>query len=166
MLDDNIEGNFNVETGSWNFPSLTKFKPKDMMDPQLIKYTNKRIITALEDFTGVKLKPSAYNNNTLRMCECSMGYSQETEYTLKLHSTLYTRIGPVRCSVFNLPCHNGTCELKFEEVAEEQGICFGSKVTCAGDEIGWDFIQDVVTKGTSFKAYCEDMTRKYKPTTL
>ena len=47
LLDDNIEGNFDVETGLWNFPSLTKFKPKDMMDPQLIKYTNKRIITAL-----------------------------------------------------------------------------------------------------------------------
>ena len=90
------------------------------------------------------------------------GYSQETEYTLKGHSTLYTRMGPVRCSVFNLPCHNGTCELKFEEVAEEQGICFSSKVTCVGDEIGWDFVQDVVTKRTSFKAYCEDMTRKYQ----
>ena len=49
-------------------------------------------------------------------------------------------MGPVRCSVFNLPCHNGTCELKFEEVAEEQGIFFSSKVTCAGDEIGWDFV--------------------------
>ena len=71
-------------------------------------------------------------------------------------------MGPVRCSVFNLPCHNGTCELKFEEVAEEQEICFSSKITCAGDKIGLDFVQDVVTKRTSFKAYCEDMTGKYQ----
>ena len=95
LLDDNIEGNFDVETGLWNFPSLTKFKPKDMMDPQLIKYTKKRIITALEENGRVELNPDAYKNNTLRMCDCSVGYSQETEYTLKGHSTLYTRIGPV-----------------------------------------------------------------------
>ena len=162
LLDDNIEGNFDVETGLWNFPSLTKFKPKDMMDPQLIKYTKKRIITALENYSGVELKPDAYKNNTLRMCDCGMGYSQETEYTLKEHSTLYNRMGPVRCSVFNLPCHNGTCELNFEEVAEEQGIFIISKVTCVGGEIGWDFVQDVVTKRKSFKAYCEDMIRKYQ----
>ena len=73
LLDDNIEGNFDVETGLWNFPSLTKFKPKDMMDPQLIKYTKKRIITALEENSGVELKPDAYKNNTLRMCDCGAG---------------------------------------------------------------------------------------------
>ena len=162
LLDDNIEGNFDVQTGLWDFHSLTKFKPKDMMDPQLIKYTKKRIITTLEENSCVQLKPNPYNNKTLRMCDCGAGYSPETEYTLKWHSTLYTRMGPVRCSVFNLPCQNGTCELKFEEVAEEQGIYFAFKVTCAGDEIGWDFVQDVVTKRTSFKAFCEDMTRKYK----
>ena len=133
-----------------------------MMDPQLIKYTKKRIIIAFEEDCEVELKPDAYENNTLRMCDCGAGYSPETEYKLKGNSTLYTRMGPVRYSVFNLPCCNGTCKLQFEEVAEEQGICFSSKVTCAGDEIGWDFVQDVVTKRTSFKAYCEDMTRKYQ----
>ena len=39
---------------------------------------------------------------------------------------------------------------------------FNSKVTRAGSEIGWDFVQDVVSKKTSFKAYCDDMTRKYQ----
>ena len=48
--------------------------------------------------------------------------------------------------------------MKFEEVAEQNGICFTLKVTCAGDKIGWDFVQDVITKRTSFKAYCDDMT--------
>ena len=163
LLDDNNGGNFYVETGLWNFPSFTKFKPKDIMHPQLIQYTKKRIITELEEeHAGIELKPDAYKNNTLRMCDCSAGYSLETEYTPKGHSTLYTRMGPVRCSVFNLSCHNRTCDLKFEEVAEEQGICFISKGICVGDEIGWDFVQDVGTKRTSFKAYCEDMTRKYQ----
>ena len=68
----------------------------------------------------------------------------------------------MHCAYFNLPCVNGNCQLEFQEVAEEQEICFCSKVTCAGDEIGWELVQDVVSKRTSFKAYCEDMTRKYQ----
>ena len=90
-----------------------------MMDPQLTKYTRTRIIAALEGNSCLELKPNPYNNKTLRMCDCGAGYSPETDYILKWHSTLYTRIGPVRCSIFNLPCHNGTCKLKFEEVVEQ-----------------------------------------------
>ena len=36
--EDN-EGNFDIETGLWTFPALTTFKPKEMMDPQLIQHT-------------------------------------------------------------------------------------------------------------------------------
>ena len=117
---------------------------------------------SLQENGCVELKQHGHKNNALRMCECGAGYAQETEYTLKGHSTLYTRMGPVHCSLFNLTCHNRICELTFEEVAEEEGMCFSTKVTCADDEIGWDFVQDVVTKRTSFKAYCDDMTRKYQ----
>ena len=158
LLYDNIQGNFDVQNGLWNFHSLTQFKPKDMMDPELIKHTKTRIITVLEENSCVQLKPNPYNNKTLKMCDCGAGYSPDTEYIPKWHSMLYMRISPVKCEFFNLPCHNGICELKFEDVAEQQGICFTLKVTCAGDEIGWDFVQDVITKRTSFKAYCDDMT--------
>ena len=138
------------------------FKPKEMMDPQLIQHTNTCLKKAIEDST-IELKPNPFDhNNMLKNCDCGVGYSNNTDYTLKGHSTLYTRIGPVCCAYFNLPCVNGNCQFEFHEVAEEQGICFSSKVTCAGDEIGWDFVQDVVSKRTSFKAYCDDMTRKYQ----
>ena len=36
--EDN-EGNLDIETGLWTFPALTTFKPKEMMDPQLIHHT-------------------------------------------------------------------------------------------------------------------------------
>ena len=152
LLDHNIEGNFDVETGLWNFPSLTKFKPKDMMGPQLIKYTKKRIITTLEEDCGVELKPDAYKNNTLRMCDCGAGYSLETDYTLKRHSTLYTRMGHVRCSFSTCYC-NGTCELKFEEVAEEQGIFFSFKslvwvMKLAGTLSGMFLLKEHLSKHT------------------
>ena len=110
-------------------------------------------MTAFEENGCVELKPHAHKNNALRICECSACYLQETNYTLKRHSTLYTRMGPVRCSLFNLAYHNGSCKLKFEGVAKEERICFSSKVTCASDEIGGGFVQDVVTIRTSFKAY-------------
>ena len=159
--EDN-EGNFDIETGLWTFPALTTFKPKEMMDPQLIQHTKTCPMKAIEDST-IELKPNPFDhNNMLKNCDCGVGYSNNTDYTLKDHCTLYTRIGPVCCAYFNLPCVNGNCQLEFHEVTEEQGICFSSKVTCAGDEIGWDFVQDVVSKRTSFKAYCDDMTRKYQ----
>ena len=39
-------------------------------------------------------------------------------------------------------------------------------MTCAGDEIGWDFISMVKTTGTSFTAFCSEMTRQYRTTTI
>ena len=82
LLDDNIEGNFDVQTGLWSSHSLTQFKLRDMMDPQLIKYTRTRIIAALEENSCVEWKPNPCNNKTLRMCHCGAGYSPETDYTL------------------------------------------------------------------------------------
>ena len=34
-------------------------------------------------------------------------------------------------------------------------------MTCAGDEIGWDFVQSVLRFKTSFSGYCAEMTRRY-----
>ena len=142
---EDTEGNFDIETGLWTFPSLTTFKPKEMMDPQLIQNTRTCLMKAIQDST-IELKPNPFDqNNTLKNCDCGVGYSNNTDYTLKGHSTLYTRIGPVHCAYFNLPCLNVDCELQFQEVAEEQGICFSSKVTCAGDEIGWGLLSRMLS---------------------
>ena len=35
-------------------------------------------------------------------------------------------------------------------------------MTCAGDEIGWDFVSLVKSYKFSFTAFCDEMTRKYK----
>ena len=43
---------------------------------------------------------------------------------------------------------------------------FLSKTTCAGDEIDWDFISMVKTTGTSFTAFCNEQTRRYKTTNV
>ena len=39
-------------------------------------------------------------------------------------------------------------------------------MTCAGDEIGWDFVSLVKSSKLSFTAFCDEMTRKYKTTNI
>ena len=41
---------------------------------------------------------------------------------------------------------------------------FYTNTTCAGDEIGWDFINAVKTSKISFTGFCNQMTRVYKTT--
>ena len=53
------------------------------------------------------------------------------------------------------------CELSFHTLAETTGIFFSTGMTCAGDEIGWDFVSSVLKFKTSFSGYCSEMTRKY-----
>ena len=56
------------------------------------------------------------------------------------------------------------CSLEY--TGEDKSIFFLSKTTCAGDEIGWDFISMVKTTRTSFTAFCNEQTRRYKTTNV
>ena len=49
-----------------------------------------------------------------------------------------------------------------EYSGEQDSIFFLSNYTCAGDEIGWDFVSMVKTSKISFTAFCNEMTRKYQ----
>ena len=45
---------------------------------------------AIQEST-IELKPNPFGqNNTLKNCNCGGGYSNNTDYTLQGHSTLYT----------------------------------------------------------------------------
>ena len=58
-------------------------------------------------------------------------------------------------------CVSNNCSLTYE--GTEDSIHFLSKSTCAGDEIGWDFVSLVKSSKISFTAFCADMTRKLRP---
>lgn len=45
-------------------------------------------------------------------------------------------------------------------------IHFWTKETCAGDEVGWDFIRRVSISKMTFSAFCQDMTAVYRSTFL
>lgn len=155
-------GNFNKETGLWDFKAISQHIPKKMMDVSLVNSTMLRNQASIRPDGAVNLKPTpTTSDGTPRQCECGQGYSESCEYVLSTTATLYTRIGAIPCHAYNLKCEGGTCEINFGEVAAEQGIFFYSNFTCAGDEVGWDFVSLVMKTKTSFTAYCTDMSRKY-----
>ena len=61
-------------------------------------------------------------------------------------------------------CNNNTCQKSFFDISQGMGLFFYTKATCAGDEIGWDFINAVKTSKISFTGFCSQMTRIYRTT--
>ena len=49
---------------------------------------------------------------------------------------------------------------------EQNTSHFLSNYTCAGDEIGWDFVSMVKSSKMSFTSFCNEMTRKHKTSNI
>ena len=158
--------NFNMDTGLWEFPALSKHKPYlDFNNPSLIEHTQQRndFISA-QSFrrnTGLYSHMGLVTSVEGRMCQCGAGFDGVNP-KLEGTATLYTRMGPLELRYYDHICRNGRCQIGFEEAAQEKGIFFWSSQTAAGDEIGWDFINQVMKTKISFTAFCDEMTRKYQ----
>ena len=117
---------------------------------------------AMSDGCTMQLKPKQRDDEgNFKMCDCGAGYSDEVEPIHLGTATLYTRVGGIPCKYYKLMCKNGKCEINFHQLAESIGLFFSTGMTCAGDEIGWDFVQSVLKFKTSFIGYCTEMTRRY-----
>ena len=68
------------------------------------------------------------------------------------------------CDVYSRMCLGNSCCLEYS--GQDNSIFFLSKMTCAGDEIGWDFISMVKLSRMSFTGFCNEMTRRYKTTNI
>ena len=157
-------GNFEKETGLWDFEGVTKHKPLEMFHPELVIATEKRndLVSSktINRLTGKCMKMEL-KADVSQQCECGAGY-EENGYKKQGNATLYTRMGPVECAYYNLECKAGRCTVHFTEQAKKEAIFFSSHMTCCGDEIGWDFISLVKTSKISFRGFCTEMTRRYK----
>ena len=103
-IGNNVTGNFDVNTGLWNFKALTTHKPKRMMDPKLILATQHRNIfigqNPVVNKTGLygvyHLKPSGKDaEGKSEICACGYEYkaeegNYETDYVLQGSGILYT----------------------------------------------------------------------------
>ena len=164
------DGNFNVETGLWEYQAVSTHKPKRMMDTDLIAATEVRDKFAtsgkIEENSGLRvynLKPRLRNKyGNIRICKCGKEYNGDTGYKVAQETILYTRIAPLKCICHNLTCCNDKCEISFQEAAEEKGIFFYTTKTAVGDEVGWDFVRAVQNMRTSFRGYCREMSTRYE----
>ena len=172
-IQRDVKGHFNIQTGLWEYTSLSTHKPKDMMDPTLVHSTQKRndFINSnnLDNNTRLygtfELKASTIDATGLQVqCECGSQYSDNI--ILKATSTLYTRTVPVLSKAYNILCDSGNCQLPYSHAAEDKCIFFSILHTYAGDEIGWDFIQNVLKSKVSFSGFCAELTRKYQTTNV
>ena len=166
--DDNvhteINDNFNIQTGLWEYPAILQHKPLDMMGPHLVNETGKHneyaISSKLNADTGLygvyDLMASTMNDDgTDKKCLCGITYHKQG--ILKEKGTLYTRNGPVQIKYYDIFCQRGLCTIPFTAAAKEKGVFIFTHASSAGDEIGWDFIHSVLRTKCSFTAYCNEM---------
>ena len=172
-IESQVSGKFNIETGLWDYPALSKHKPKEMMDPQLVNSTLEcnEIISSrkLNTSTGLYClficKPSKCNEDgSPKACMCGHTYVEGSTPVQK--RTLYTRLGPVEVEYHETLCSTGECKLPFTLGAEEKLIFMKTSFTAAGDEIGWDFVEAVHKTRCSFSSFCNEMTRRYQTTNI
>ena len=171
-----VSGHFNMDTGLWEYKSLSQHKPKEMYDPLLVNNTQQRndFIRSgnLDSTTGLYshfiLSPKHVDSRLRdKICQCGIPFSNEDQYKIEQGAgTLFTRNGPVAVKYYNLQCTQKVCQIDYRIAAQEQNIHLFTKNTCAGDEIGWDFVQQVMRTKCSFSAFCNEMTRKYQTTNI
>ena len=128
-IAQNIPGHFNVNTGLWEYESLSKHTPKDMTDPQNVNCTMQRndfvMSPNLDPNTGLHstyhLKPSVLGaNGSPIQCNCGSQYSHAAgNADEKFSSTLYTCTGSVHMKCYNMHCDRGICEIEYSEAAKE-----------------------------------------------
>ena len=70
------------------------------------------------------------------------------------------------CDVYLVDCLalNPVCRLEY--TGEQACLHFWTPETCAGDEIGWDFVWRIKRSRISFTAFCNEMTDIYRSNSL
>ncbi|XP_053384247.1 uncharacterized protein LOC128550109 isoform X2 [Mercenaria mercenaria] len=181
VLDANFKGNFDVNTGLWNFECRSDHPPSKR-DSELLQSNlicrdgwNDRTLTRLDDgcLKGPILCPDIPENT----CECGSGWlkrEDDDEYSeLGLTEiekspksrilTIYTQLAPVKCEVHTRVCYNkeSPCKIMWNE-GELDSLHVLSRETAAGDEIGWEFVSMVMNSGCTFASFCKYKTENYK----
>ena len=68
---------------------------------------------------------------------------------------------PVKATFFSRRCRSGNCKVTCK--ASDFGIFFFTKQTCIVDDIGYLFLDDLLSSDpTTFKCFCEEKTRLYQ----
>ncbi|XP_057307007.1 uncharacterized protein LOC130645141 [Hydractinia symbiolongicarpus] len=97
-------------------------------------------------------------------CPCEAGwFSDEFPQGIigkSTESKLYLDRKVVKCNVFMRLCLQNCCERKWD--GWNESIFRLSSATCAGYEIGWDFVDAVKTSGQTFSGFVTVMNNSYR----
>ena len=135
-------------------------------DKQLHFYTweHIRYIVNYDPNAYIDIRQQVKNpDGTPRKCDCGSIYTENSHFE-EGTASLYTRVGLAHLRYYGITCNNNTCQKSFFDISQGMGLFFYTKATCAGDEIGWDFINAVKTSKISFTGFCSQMTRIYQTT--
>ena len=172
-IHPNLSGNFNIESGLWEYPALSQQKPRKIMKPEFVNFTlernemiaSKKLNSSTGLYSSYICKPSpVQEDGSAKTCNCGNVYI--TDSALIEKGTLYTRMAPVEIEYHHTVCSAEQCSIHFTKGAEEKSIFLKTSLTAAGDEIGWDFVKCVRKTRCSFTAFCNEMTRRYQTTNI
>ncbi|XP_064627662.1 uncharacterized protein LOC135487619 isoform X2 [Lineus longissimus] len=166
--------NFNKITGKWDFGGYSVHKPS-VEEKDINAIRNTRARTAVHDgserfhrntttgcFEGLDLIPEIPD----RRCKCGSAYT-DTDHpnglppTEHFTCTLYMRQSPIRAKVFFRECLQ-RCEERVLYSGASDNVFLWSKQVAACDEVGWDFLNRILSSKISFSSFCDDMSRIYQ----
>ena len=161
--------NFDPETGLWTFPCKSKHIPRNQNDIELQKNVrirdNWNYMNLSKTDEGYLKGENLIPNIPVDNCSCKVGWHDEDrpEGIIKRSRTLviYTSNAPVKCDVYNRFCLSSTCSQPWDE---GKNLCIHvlSNETAAGDEIGWEYINSVLSGSITFSSFCRKKSKDYK----
>ena len=166
MIDNELVSNFNECTGLWSYKSESTHKSMFSDDKQLHFYTRERIryIVNYDPNAYIDIRQQVKNpDGTPRKCDCGSIYTKNSHFE-EGTASLYMHVGLAHLQYYGITCNNNTCQKSFFDILQGMGLFFYTKATCAGDEIGWDFINAVKTSKISLTGFCSQMIRIYQTT--
>ena len=129
-VNNYLQSTIDKTTELWQYKSLSKHKPKDMMDEKLKKATRlhvKLVIDSPSPDPTIDFKLNWKNaDGSPRNCNCGRTYTEESLYKEGV-ATCYTRTGCVNLKYYSMKCSNNTCETNYSDLAKEGGIFFYKK---------------------------------------
>ncbi|XP_064641617.1 uncharacterized protein LOC135496291 [Lineus longissimus] len=75
--------------------------------------------------------------------------------------TLYMRHAPVACKVYKRKCL-ASCAADVQYSGQKDSIFFWSRQVAAADEVGWDFVNLIMSSKMSFSNFCLEKSRYYR----
>ncbi|CAC5425978.1 unnamed protein product [Mytilus coruscus] len=161
---NSCDSNFDVTSGLWSFPCISSHKPRKQQDPNLVQNIHHRYILGALNLNNVEngcIKgPHLIPDIPTSVCPCGAGWTSNQQLngvnTFSRVLTIYTKIAPVQCQVYSRSCVNeeSPCKKDWDE-GDKECLHVVTRDTAAGDEIGWAFVNRVLSTKITFSAFCD-----------